>query len=214
MRVERDNELRRGHAGPDAQVERVVANHPSQEQIQPFAGAPLRRARKKIADARPLRQATVRRPEIERHCACGEAVERRREIGRRRIVALEKEAFDAARAFEHLPEDPQKRHDVAFARPPMDKPLERMRLARGIERPHVVGRPSAHDRDQALDGLQHARDAPERERCGTKADDFLIPQAFVAPDDLDGIGRGVGVVEISVEPIEDRLQGRFVDHRI
>ena len=214
MRVERDNELRRGHAGPDAQVERVAANHPSEEQIQPLAGAPFRRAREKIADAGPLRHATVRGSEIERHGACGEAVERRREIGSRRIVAFEKEAFDAARAFEHLSENPKQCHEVAFARPPMDKPLERTGLARRIKRPNVVGRPRAHNRDQTLDGLQHARDAPKRERRGTKADDFLILQALVAPDDLDGIGRGVGVVEIGVKPIEDRLQGRFVDHRI
>jgi hypothetical protein len=39
VRVEGHDELRRRHVLPDAEVHRVAANHPSQKQVQPLAGA-------------------------------------------------------------------------------------------------------------------------------------------------------------------------------
>ena len=62
VRVERHDELRRRHARPDAEVERVAPHHPAQKQIQPLAGAAGRRARKEVADAGPPRHAAVRAP--------------------------------------------------------------------------------------------------------------------------------------------------------
>ncbi len=52
VRVERHDQLRRRHARPDAEIERVAAHHPAQKQVQPLARRPGRRARKEVADAR------------------------------------------------------------------------------------------------------------------------------------------------------------------
>src|SRR5438067_9061901 len=61
VRVERHDELCRRHAPPDAEIQRVPAHHPTQEQIQPLASRPGGRARKEIADARARRHAAVSR---------------------------------------------------------------------------------------------------------------------------------------------------------
>ena len=58
----------------------------------------------------------------------------------------------------------------------------------------------------ALDRLQHARHAAERERGGAERDDLAVVVSRVAPDDLDRIGRRVRLVEARVQPIERRLQ--------
>ena len=65
VRVERHDQLRRRHARPDAEIERVAAHHPAQEQIQPLAGAARRRPRKEVADAR-ARAARGRTPPSDR----------------------------------------------------------------------------------------------------------------------------------------------------
>ena len=80
VRVERHDQLRRRHARPDAEIERVAPHHPAQEQIQPLAAAARRRPRKEVADARPLRHAAVRGVQIERQRARRKAVERVRDI--------------------------------------------------------------------------------------------------------------------------------------
>jgi len=66
VRVERHDELAGRHARPHAEVERVVANHPPQKQVEPLARAALRRLRKEVADAWPLRHTAVRGFQIER----------------------------------------------------------------------------------------------------------------------------------------------------
>jgi hypothetical protein len=67
----------------------------------------------------------------------------------------------------------------------------------------------AEDGHDALDGLEHARDAAKGERRRTVADDFLIFRSAPAADDLDGIGRRLRIVEALVEAIECGLENYF-----
>ena len=83
---------------------------------------------------------------------------------------------------------------------------------RGSKRAHVGGRPVARSTASTpLDRLQHARDAAERERRRAEPDDFAIVGAREPPDDLNRIGRRIGVVEVRVQPVERRLQRRVGD---
>jgi len=92
--IERDDQLRRRHARPDAEIERVAAHHPPEKQVEPLAARSGRRTRKEVADTRPLRHAPVRGLQIELQCSRREAVERARDVLARRLVPLEKESFD------------------------------------------------------------------------------------------------------------------------
>jgi hypothetical protein len=74
--VERHDELGGRNPRPDAQVERVVSDHPSKKEIQALARAALRRAGKEVADAWALRDPAVCGAKVERHRARGKAVER------------------------------------------------------------------------------------------------------------------------------------------
>ena len=133
-------------------------------------------------------------------------VERGFDILRRRVVAFEEEIFDRPGAVDHLPHDPQQRDQIRSARPPMDDIGERGAVTMGIEAAHVGRRLAAHHRQHALDRLQHARDAPERQRRGAEADDLAILRRLPPADNLDRIGRRIRIVEALVQPIERRLQ--------
>ena len=98
------------------------------------------------------------------------------------------------------------RDDVGFARPAVDDAGERRAVAARIEAPDVGGRRRPDHRQHPLDRLQHARHAPERERRRDEADDLAVVVALEAPDDLNRIGRRIGMVEVGVEPVEDRFQ--------
>src|SRR5688572_4154175 len=52
MRVEWDDQSGARYCRPYAQIERVAANHPTQEEIEPFAGTASRWPREEITDAR------------------------------------------------------------------------------------------------------------------------------------------------------------------
>ena len=117
------------------------------------------------------------------------------------IVALAEEALDRARLLEHLPQDPEQRDDVDAAGPAMD---HRAQLRVRRLRVEAAGRnapargPST--RRQRLDRVEHARDAPERQRRRAEPDDLLVRRHGVAADNLDRIGRRivavVGLVEL------------------
>jgi len=182
-----------------------MAHHPAEKQIQPLARAAGGGARKEIADARPLRDAAVRGLHVERERALREAVDRRTEIGRGRIVAIDEEALDRSAAVDHLPHDPQQRGDVGAARPAVHDLLEGGAVPPRIEPAHVVGRVRSGNREDALDRLQHAGDASERERRGDEADDFAIRRRRETADDLNRVRGGIGIIEFAVEPIQNRL---------
>src|SRR5262249_18592890 len=74
--VERHYEAGRRDTRPHAEIERVLAHHPAQEQIQTLARGPCRWTRKEIANARTPRHPAVGCPEIERQRTRRKAVER------------------------------------------------------------------------------------------------------------------------------------------
>ena len=76
VRVERDDELRRADARPDAEIDAIVAHHPAKKQIQPFARAAARRSREEVRDARTGRHATIHGLQIELARPPRERVER------------------------------------------------------------------------------------------------------------------------------------------
>ena len=57
-------------------------------------------------------------------------------------------------------------------------------------------------RASALDRLQHARDAPERQRRGAESHDLLVGRCAVAADDLHGIGGRVLAIVVLVQLLE------------
>jgi len=205
VRVERHDELRGRDARPDAEIEGIVPHHPAQKQIQPLASGSRRGAREEVADARPPGDSTVRRLQIERERARRKAVERRLEIVSGRVVRFGEEAFDRSRTIDHLLHQPDERDEIGAAGPAMHDAGKRRPLACGIEPADVCRRPRTHDGEHALDRLQHAHHAAEGERRGNEADDLAIVGPLEPPHDLNGIGRGVRVVELGVEPIEHGL---------
>jgi len=109
------------------------------------------------------------------------------------------------RSLQHLTNDPDERDQVALARPAVHEAVERRRVSGGLEPADIFGRTLAHDREQPLDRLQHARDAAERERRRTERHHFHIVGPRVAPHDLNRVGRGVFGIEAVVQPIELHL---------
>ena len=214
VRVERHDEPGRGHARPHAEIQRVAAHHPPQEQIEPLAGAAGRRAREEIAHAVALPlERTVCRGHVQLERSNRKAVERVRDVGGGWVVAFEEEPLDRARTVDHLLDDPQQRDDVRSANPAVHEPGERLPLSDGIERAHVGRRPIADDRQQPLDRLQDARHPAEGERRRAEADDLAIVGPLVAPDDLNRIGRRIGIVELGVEPVQGTFQQLVIESR-
>ena len=111
--VERHDELGRRHARPDAEIERVAAHHPAQEQVQPLARAARPTAAERSSRRRAARHAPVGRPQIERQRTRREAVERRARRPRRagRRPRGRTPSIDPARV-DHLLQDPQQRDEV------------------------------------------------------------------------------------------------------
>jgi len=130
------------------------------------------------------------------------AVECLGDIGSGRVVAFEKESFDGAGTIDHLFDDPQQRDDVGSANPAMHEPGKRVLLADGIERANVGRRSIADNRHQPLDRLEHARHPAKRQRRRAEADHLAIVGTLVAADNLNRIGRRIGVVELRVQPIQ------------
>jgi len=114
--------------------------------------------------------------------------------------------IDRSRAIGHLPHQPQERDDVAAARPAVDDAVERRGVAAGVEAAEIGGRLGTHHREDALDRLQHAQHAAEGERSRHETDDLAVVVLRVAPDDLNRVGRRVGIVEVGIKPIEYRFQ--------
>src|SRR6266566_6717805 len=55
VRIERNDEPRRGHKCPCSEIDRIAPDHPAQEQIQPLAGAACGWAWKEIGNPRSPR---------------------------------------------------------------------------------------------------------------------------------------------------------------
>src|SRR5687767_4557967 len=95
MCIQRDDQARWREARPDAQVDLVAADHPTQEQVEPFAGAPGRGTREEIGHAALLwHPAAVGFSKIGGESARRERVERRADVRLAGFVALEEEGLD------------------------------------------------------------------------------------------------------------------------
>ena len=84
----------------------------------------------------------------------------------------------------------------------MHQRLKCVTITPGIESSNVLGRPRPHHRQQRLDRLEHARDAPERQACGAETNYLAIVRFPVAPDDMNWIGGGSATVEGPVQTLE------------
>src|SRR4029453_13863695 len=94
----------------------------------------------------------------------------------------------------------------------MDEVGECRLLSRMLERANVSGRPRTNDHQQPFDRLQHARHTAERERRGTEPDDLTVVWPLVTPDDLNGVGGGIRVIEVRVKTIEGLFEQRVAEH--
>jgi hypothetical protein len=72
----------------------------------------------------------------------------------------------------------------------------------GLEGANVSRRTRTGDRQDPLDRLHHARHTSKRQRRSDEPDHFSIVIARIAADDVDGIGGGVGIVELRVQTVE------------
>jgi len=206
MRIERHDQLGRDHTRPHAQVERVMPDHPPKEQIQPFAAGSGGGTREEITDSGSLRHPAIGRLQIQRESACRKRVERAFDVVGRRVIVLEKKSLHGPCAIDHLPQQPRQRDEIGTARPAMDHIRERRRVTTRIEPADVGPRPRPHDREYTLDRLQDACDPSERKRRRDKRHDLAIVVAFIAPDDLNRVGRRVRIVEGRVQLVENFFQ--------
>ena len=195
-----------GNVRPDPEIDRIAADHPAQEQIQPLARASARRAREEVARRRDAASG-CHTPGADSVCerARGKRFERAGEIGALGIVTLEKERLDRS-LLQHALKDEDERGEIVALRPAMDDRLEVARLPSRIERAHVRRGRRPHHGEQPLDRLQHARDTSERERRGAESRDLAIGGIFEAADELYGVGGGIDAVERAVERVEPLLQ--------
>jgi len=82
------------------------------------------------------------------------------------------------------------------------------RMPTWLERANVRRRFGPHNRQEPFDRLQHVGDPAERQRRRAKTDHFAILSPLIAANDLNRIGRRLGIVEGRVQRIEGWFQQR------
>jgi len=204
VRIERNDEPRRGHECPRSKVNFVTPNHPAQKQIEPLARASSRRSGEEITDARPLRHSAVSRTKICAERASGKGVERGSDIRSGEVVACNEETLDGTGFPEHSLQDEQQRDEIPTPDPAVNHGIDGCSIAFCIEVPHEAGRMRPHGREQRLDRVQDACDATKGERGGAESDDLAVLRRSVAPDDVNRVGRRVDVIERAVKIIQTR----------
>jgi hypothetical protein len=206
VRIERNDEPGWGHECPHSEIDFVAPHHPAQKQIEPLAGASGRRAGEEITDTGSPGNSAVSAMEVCLQGSRRKRVERGPDIRRAGIVACHEETLDRTRFTQHSLQDEQQRNEIPTSDPAVDDRIDRGSIARRVEAPHETGWVRAHGSDERLDGVQYARNAAERERCGAEPDDLSVLRRRIAPDDMDRIGCGVDVIECPVEIVETRRQ--------
>ena len=204
MRIERNNEPRRGYECPRSKVDFVTPHHPAQKQIEPLTGASGRWPRKEITDAWPLRHSAISRTKIQVERARGKGVERRPDIGSGAIIARNEETLDGTGFPEHSLQDKQQRDKIPTSDPAVDDRIDGRSIAFCVEAADEAGRMRPHGREERFDRVQDARDAPKGERGGAESDDLAVLGRSVPADDVNRIGRRVDVIERPVEILETR----------
>ena len=84
----------------------------------------------------------------------------------------------------------------------MHKGNERRAVPRRIEAPHERGGFRAEHPAYRLDGRHDRCDAAEGESRGDERHDFPVVGALVSSDDLNGVERGLGMIETGVQGVE------------
>ena len=202
VRIERNDEPRRGHTCPRSEVNRIAPDHPAQEQIQPLAGTARGRAGEEIADPWSLRNSAVCDPQIRLQRAGRERVERGTDVGRGGIIAGDEEPLNRPRFAQHPLQDQQQRDEIASTNPAMDERIDRRPLQRRIERADEGRWMRPHDGEERFDRLEDAGDATKGKRGRAERDYLAIIRRRIAPDNVDRISRGSDVVERAIEVLE------------
>ena len=94
----------------------------------------------------------------------------------------------------------------------MDHVFERPTVPARLEMPDVRCGLAAGDRQDALNRLEDAGHPPERQRRRDESHDFPIVGPVESPDDLDGVGGRVRIVEFGVQPIQRWFQAAEINH--
>ncbi len=206
VRVGRDDEAVCGYPWPEAEVERVAADHPAQVEVPPLAGRALRGVGKEEAGRGAFGQPAPADgwPEVE----CQEAGHAAREKARRVLFpvaphALE-ESADGAVLAASLRDDEQERGRVLLAVESVAKagealPRERCEVVNRVEVPGRVGPESVeHLPDVRLD----RGDPSIGEGRRNPGHDLAVLGIGVGPNEDDGIALGcLGAVR-AVEQLE------------
>ena len=168
---------------------RSCAHHPAQKQVQPLAGAAGRRPREEIRDAglRPLRarrsaSRSSARARVENDCR-----PRRHPPRLRRRPSAKKPSIEPL-CVDHLVKDPHQRREVGAVGPAMHQVIEALAIARRIELADERRRRRPHHRQHAVDRIQHALHAAERQRRGDERHHLAIVGALEAVHDPHRIG--------------------------
>jgi len=119
---------------------------------------------------------------------------------------LDEETLNRAGLFEHLVQQPDERGEIGALGPAMHEMIEPPAVARGIEAAHERRRRRPHHREHALDRIEHALHAAERECRRDERDDFAIVGALVVMDLPDRIVDGASRVVAGVEVLERAAQ--------
>ena len=208
VRIERNDEPRRGHTCPRSEINRIAPDHPAQKQIQPLAGAARGWARKEITNPGSGRNSAICDAQIGLQGPRRERLERKANVGCRGVVARDEETLDRPRFAEHALQDQQQRHEIASTDPAMYEGIDCGSMQRRIERSDEGRWMRPHDGEERFDRLEDAGHPAERERRGAERDDLAIVWRHIAPDNVHGIGSGVDVIEGSIEVVEPRTESR------
>ncbi len=201
--VERDHEVGRVHALPDAQIDSVPAHHPAQVEVEPLARAAVARRREEEAHARGGRQPApwVQAAVVEGESALGERGERVGDL-RRRGGPLQEESFHRSRLRAHLLQEQEKAGDVAsIVEPVLEPAQEALRFPRvqAVDRLRGMLAQRLDDtRDAALDLL----DVAVGQGRSDQADDLAVRIGGLLADELEGVGVDESMVVVRVEVVQ------------
>ncbi len=182
--VHREEETgwREARPPPEAEVEVLRPDDPSEEQVRPLAGAPVagRREEEEESARRGARENSALLPEGRE-----EAVEGRDEVGPA-VVAGGEKGGEGALGAERRSEGPEEGAEGSNVDPPVDEPVE-LRAVRGVLRERGGGG-AAEREEEALGGTANRADPAEGERSGQEGDDLAVGRSRVAMRELEGIG--------------------------
>ena len=151
-----------------------LPDHPAEKQVEPLAGAAGRRPREEVADARPLRHAAIGGTHVGLERTRRERVERRPDVGRRRVVALHEEPARSSRIRAASAAGSGAARRGRCRESTGGRAAPAARVPGRIEVAHERRRVRPHDLEQRFDRVQDAGDPAKRKSGGTEADDLAI----------------------------------------